>query len=219
MAQYQGANEEAEALLQACMELDREQGNQPEIANDLTLLATIAYSKKEYGRAVIVAEEALQLAQSLNLHVATAEALLRLGCAVRERGDLRRAQALGLKSLRLYCHSKGMRTARCIEQLAETERCSGDAETAARLLGAAMALRQSTYTPLPPGDREQYALTLDGIQAQLGAVACATALEVGRAASLADLLAYLEMAVVPAQGEESPDSLPASPPVQSAALA
>src|SRR5262249_8031689 len=135
IAHYKGANEDAETLLEACLALNREQGNRNKIANDLTLLAAIAYAKKEYGRAIMVAEEALQLAHSLNFQVAVAEALLRLGSAVREQGDIRRARSLGIESLTLYADSKGMRTARCIEQLAETERRSGNSPMAARLLG------------------------------------------------------------------------------------
>jgi hypothetical protein len=72
----------------------------------------------------------------------------------------------------------------------------GDAERAARLFGAAEALREALGAPLPPVERAHYDRSIATVRAALGEKAFAAAWTAGRAMPL-------EAAVARATEEES----------------
>jgi predicted ATPase len=189
LAFYRGDFVDADALANACLPLYRALGDQYGVASTLIHLGAIACASREYGRALMLAEEGLQMARTLDAVPASASALLILGRATREQGDLPRSRALCLESLRRYRSAKRKaHVAEALEQFAETERRDGNAEGAARLLGAAIALREALGAPLAQGDREGFEGTVAALQIQLGAEALDAAMEVGRAAPIDDLI-------------------------------
>ncbi len=78
----------------------------------------------------------------------------------------------------------------CLEGLAEGARVQGDLGRAARLFGAAEALRLAIGVPLPPVDRAIYEHQVTAARAQIDAAAFAQAWEEGRAMPLEQAIAY-----------------------------
>ena len=64
-------------------------------------------------------------------------------------------------------------------------------EQAARVLGAAAALRDEIGVPLPPGDRDAYERDLAAVRTALGEAALVAAWAEGRAMSLEQAIAYV----------------------------
>jgi len=75
------------------------------------------------------------------------------------KGDMERAADLQKESLALYRQADGAGTRRetgiCFEACGTLAAAQGQAQRAARLLGAASALREAIGVPLPPVDRPE----------------------------------------------------------------
>jgi hypothetical protein len=111
--------------------------------------------------------------------LAQAEALGREGLAQSEEiGDLR------------FC-------AAGLELLASTVGVAGQGERAARLLGAAAALRETLGAPQPPQEQAEVEQAVAATRAALGEDAWAAAFAAGRALSLEQALAEALERVVP----------------------
>jgi hypothetical protein len=79
--------------------------------------------------------------------------------------------------------------AHCLEGWASVAGGAGRPEQAARLFGAAEALRDLTNTPRPPADVADYDRTLAALRAALGEEAFAAAWAAGQAMSLDEAVA------------------------------
>jgi non-specific serine/threonine protein kinase len=118
----------------------------------------------------------------------------------REQGDHARAAALLQESLALRRqagHKRGI--ARCLEGLAGVGGARGHAERAARLYGAAAALRQAIGVPLPPTDRAVHERGLAAARARLGEAAFGISWAAGQSLALMPAIDY---------ALESPDAPP-----------
>ncbi len=98
----------------------------------------------------------------------TAVCLLTLGHIAFAQGEGERSIAHYRESLTQHQEMGEKRgIAECLECLASVGGTAKQAERAARLFGAAEALREATRALLPPSDRPAYERSLAGVRAQL----------------------------------------------------
>jgi hypothetical protein len=112
-----------------------------------------------------------------------------LGLVAWRQGDRRRAMTLLRESL-VFRREMGNRPgiAECLEGLAAVVG-AGQSARAARLLGAADALRRVIATPLPPVERPSYEATVTATRVALGEAAFAAAWAAGQALTLEEAVA------------------------------
>ena len=122
-------------------------------------------------------------------HRGLASVLESLGQAVLVQGDAEHAQALFAQSLRLG-QELGSKSAFVLEGFAGLAGTQGQADRAARLYGAAEALREATHRPIQPFDRSLRERLLTAARAQLDAAAWQAAWAEGRAMPLEQAIAY-----------------------------
>jgi hypothetical protein len=111
---------------------------------------------------------------------AMARGFVELGLAARSQGDARWAMlvAEGLGQIRNLGDRRNV--AVVLEQLAAVACADGRPEQAARLLGAAEALREAMGARLPPAEQAAHAKTEQAARAALGEAAFAAARAAGR---------------------------------------
>jgi hypothetical protein len=111
-----------------------------------------------------------------------ATALNRLAMVAHTQGDDGKATALYKESLAL-CRALGNKhsLAQCLEGLAGVAVAQQQLEHAARLLGAAEALRETIGIPLSPHERVRYDRDVAAMRTGLGAAALSAAWATGRA--------------------------------------
>jgi hypothetical protein len=118
-------------------------------------------------------------------------ALCRLGTVAHAQGDDSRATALYEESLTLrreLGNTHGL--AECLEGLAGVAVAQQHLDRAARLLGAAAALREAIGAPLSPREQARYERDLSAARAGLGEVAFAAAWATGQATPLEHVSTY-----------------------------
>jgi tetratricopeptide (TPR) repeat protein len=141
-------------------------------------------------RAVALLEGTIALARWSQYKPDLARSLIALGRAMRVRGDASQSVALLKEGLRLFWefgHKLG--TATALEGLAELA-AAENAERAARLFGAADAIREAIGAPLPPVDRRAHEHDLVAVRAHLAEEAFAQAWAEGQAMSLEQAASY-----------------------------
>src|SRR5262249_16294270 len=126
-------------------------------------------------------EESLALQRSVGDTWGMALSLAELGMVARDEGNYPLASEFALASLTLlreqripYFVPEGL------DLLAAAASAQGRAKRAARLLGAAEALREALGAPLPPPDREPYDRHLTRVRSMLDAGAFAASWAAGR---------------------------------------
>ena len=108
----------------------------------------------------------------------------------RRRGEVAEAEALQREALALYQELGDQRgCARGLEELASTAGVAGQGERAARLLGAAAAVRETIGAPQPPQEQTDVEQAVAAARAALGEEAWAAAYAAGRALSLEQAIA------------------------------
>ena len=158
LAGDQGDTARAVALLQESLGLLRELGDARGIASALHNLAAVTRDAGEWQRAANLHAESLALWRELGDRWGVAASLHDLARATSRLGDGRRAAGLLDESLALFAEL-GVRqgTAACLEGLAAVACAADRPMDAARLLGAAEALREAIGAPLPTRDRQDLA--------------------------------------------------------------
>jgi predicted ATPase/class 3 adenylate cyclase len=175
IALHQGNVHRAAVLCGEGLLICRELGDSWMIARALTSLGQTAYVRGDFARAASLFEECLSTTRDLGDASYGAVALLYLGHVAREQGDavtasarfresLRRSHALGDR-LRVTRALDGLATALAADNLASRpER----ALVAARLVGAAAALREVQGAALHPMDRPAVEHAVERLRAVLG---------------------------------------------------
>jgi len=163
-----GQGEYGRAVLdfEESLRLARGLGESGRVQTALQFLADIAYEQRDFGRATAYYEECLALARELN-HVHNISGASRgLGLVALGRADLERAIPL-LQDALVRSHGLGDKKCapRCIEALARVAVSQGRAERAARLFGAAQALRDAIGTVLFPAERADHERELAAVRA------------------------------------------------------
>jgi hypothetical protein len=113
-----------------------------------------------------------------------------LGEVARRQGEVARAEALQREALALH-RERGdpRRCAEGLEQLASTVGVAGQGERAARLLGAAAALREALGAPQPAQDRADMEQAVAAVRGALGEKTWVAAFEAGQALTLEEAIA------------------------------
>jgi predicted ATPase/DNA-binding SARP family transcriptional activator len=193
VARDQGEAERVEVLCQESLALFHEVGDKWGIGYSLHNLGLGARAQGEYERADRLCTEALHLFRELHSRSAMVEVLTSLGLVAHEQGDSGRAAALFGECLTLYPSRTGgprWLVATSLEGLAGVAASQrGNAEPAARLLGAAAALRATSGVPLQPANQAAYERTVTAVRAALGDVAFAQVWAAGEALPLEQAVA------------------------------
>jgi predicted ATPase/class 3 adenylate cyclase/Tfp pilus assembly protein PilF len=185
VALQQGDYERAHAFFEENLNLRRALGDKRGLALALTNLGVVALYRGDYAQAAALCTEGLAFFRELGNKRGIAAALANLGRAALYQSDYARARALQTESLTLFQQLGDQGgIAECLEALAGAAGAQGQPLRAARLFGAAEALREKIGVPLSPADRPTYDRTVAAARAQLDASAFTTAWTAGRALTM-----------------------------------
>jgi predicted ATPase/DNA-binding XRE family transcriptional regulator len=189
-ADGRGDFEEATAAYEAALALFRELDDRMFVSFMSHNLGLIAYFQGDYARAAALFEETLVVARERGDDASFVLALGNLGLVAFAEGNYDRARTLNTDALRRGRHLDNRPwLARGIEHLALVEAADGDAARAARLFGAAAALRERFGAATAPHDREFSERHIATARARIGEDAFAAAWADGAAMSLEDAIA------------------------------
>jgi tetratricopeptide (TPR) repeat protein len=175
----------------------RRVGDRPGMPASLSALAELARLDGDAAAAGELLEEALAVATELDDRHCVTLALLHLAHLARDQDDPARADALYRQAMPIAGTTAGTdteggavpptdSTATWLEGLGAIAVADGRPERAARLLGAADALRQDIGTPLPAHEAADRNDTIAGCSAVLGEEAFRAAFDAGAALPLAE---------------------------------
>jgi tetratricopeptide (TPR) repeat protein len=154
-------------------------------ARALRGLGIVAEAQGDYAVARRHYEEALALMRELGDRRGIALSLNNLGDVARDRGDYAAARALHEESLAIGRELGDRAIAWILESFAMLALREGATRNrAARLLGAAEALREAIGAPLSPGERPDHDRAVAAVRGELGEEAFAAARAEGRAMTL-----------------------------------
>jgi ATP/maltotriose-dependent transcriptional regulator MalT len=190
IAHWQGDPDRGASLLQQSLNLLREIGHERDIATTLLFLGDLRLRQGDYEQASAHLQESQILFQKLGDKWGLAFALGGIGELARRQGDYQRAVAHFQQSLTLYQEQHNTpEMPFTLEALALTAAEQGQSEWAARLWGAAEALREVTHSALPSSYQADYIPYLKAAAAALGPEAFAAAWAAGRALTLEQAIA------------------------------
>jgi non-specific serine/threonine protein kinase len=186
-AEDRGAHEESRRYQEEALALSREAGEPIFAAHVLNALGQITYRHPGgLDRADAYFAAALQQFRELEDAFGAGLALANRGRVARDRGDYRQAAVMLTEALTLHWDDGDRgRTARCLNGLGIIAALAGRSERAARLCGAAEALRETIGAPVPRF-RGQHERAMGLARAALGEQAFAAAWAAGRQLSPQD---------------------------------
>ena len=167
----------------------RRVGDRPGMPASLSALAELSRLDGDALTATALLEEALAVATELDDRHCATLALLHLARLARDQGEPARADALYRQASPVADDGHvppTAHTATWLEGLAAVALADGRLDRAARLLGAADALRHATGTPLPAHEAADRNDAVAGASAGLGETPFRAALAAGRSMSLDD---------------------------------
>ncbi len=179
------------SLAEESLALARKMGNKGRIAGSLGYLGLVALAEGDPARARGLLEEDLAICKEVGEKENASELVCYLGKVAVLQGDDAAAQRLFQEAL-----APGYRpfTLFGLEGLADVATRQGKPVWAARLLGAAEAIRETRAIPLPPVWRADYERAVAAARAQLDEKTFAAAWAQGRAMTLEEVLAARELA-------------------------
>ena len=157
LAWDRGDLERGQNLLEEGLEISRKSKDVRGIVYGLTNVGYAAMLRGDYERAKALTEEGLTLSRELGGQPGVVYLLCNLGTIAQEQGDRERAAVLfeeSVKRNRKWGHKAIL--AELMEGIAVEAGAYGVAVRAARLYGAAEALREAIGVPLPESDRPRY---------------------------------------------------------------
>jgi predicted ATPase/DNA-binding SARP family transcriptional activator len=191
VASEQGDHERAISLSERAAELYRESGEQRGHALAVSNLGGIALERGDYAKAASLSEQAYRLFETLEDSEGMAFALVNQGFAALSEHEHERALDLLRKALRRLAELEFRDViGYCFEGLAAVLTLTGQAAPAARLLGAAEALRESLGVSLAPAERETHEETAVAIRQALGEEQFSAGWRLGRELALDEAIAY-----------------------------
>jgi predicted ATPase/DNA-binding SARP family transcriptional activator len=191
---------------QAALEMFRELGDVEGAAWALISLGTVARYQGEAERASALLTEARSLSEAIGFREGIAWCCEQLGLLAAVDGD---PAAIGLLRTSLELHGElrdRWRMSSLLEDLAAIAVSLDRAPAAARLLGAAEAIREAIGTVIAPCERAQHLQTLASARAALGEEAFEAARQRGLAATVEELTADL-----PSREDAAPPLTPPPP--------
>jgi predicted ATPase/DNA-binding XRE family transcriptional regulator len=190
VAYEQGDYERAVLLHEQSLALARKFATTFSIAWSLRALGDAVRGQGDLRRARALLEESLALSRSKEHAWGIARTLASLGNVEYEAGEYARASRLYEESLELGGRRMGLKHTIlvCLEGLARVAVAQGRMERAARLCGAAAALREDKGWPLPPAKRAEHDRTVAAAHAALGEAAFTAAWARGHALPLEEAI-------------------------------
>jgi predicted ATPase/DNA-binding CsgD family transcriptional regulator len=174
--------ERASALAEEAITLQRASSDTGGVARSLPVLGFVALARHEHERAAALHEETLALAREAEDSFATVVSLIQGALAYSGLGELRRARTLNEEGLGLSWQLKMMPLlAGHLHVSAVLAGLQGQAEAAARLWGAAEALRESLNISLAPIEVSYYDPLMDAARSKVDPEAWEVAWAEGRA--------------------------------------
>ena len=191
VAWFSGDLSAAQALYEESLALDQEIGNKWGIALALNNLGNIAWSRGDMAAAQVLHEESLARAREIGDQQGIALSLNNLGNVAWRRGDTTLTRGLYKESLVLRREiGEKWAIVSSLAGLAVVAGAAGQPERAARLVGAAQALREVLGTILDPADQALYDAAVAAARAGLSAEAFEAAWAEGQAMPLEEAVAY-----------------------------
>ena len=191
VAAEQGDQERAIELSERASELYGESGDKRGHALAISNLGGIALERGEYARAAALSEQAYGLFETLEDSEGMAFALVNQGFAALSEGQHDRAVELLREALRRLAELEFRDViGYCFEGLAAVLALTGRGEEAAKLLGAAEALRESLGVGLAPAEQATHDQTVAAVLEALGEEPFAAAWRAGRELALEEAVAY-----------------------------
>ncbi len=198
----QGDYEQASHYFEEALPLYRHLGDKDYLTYVLSGLGEIALRQGNYEHATALLEESLALRREFGINWGIAASLGSLGWVALRRGDLKQAVTRLVESLTLRREigdrAGGM--AWCLEKLAEIALTNGQRESvsrrdedfqrAARLFGAAEALREPIGSVIDLVDQPEYERQLAILRAQLDEATFAAAWAEGRTMTMEQAIEY-----------------------------
>jgi predicted ATPase len=193
VASYQGNYDKACPAAEEGLALFRELGDKEGIADALHSLGGVMLNQGNHARARVVLEEGLALYRDLGLKRGIARVLFSLGRVAFSQGDYAKAEALHQEDLLLFkeLDDKWL-IALSLEELGAVVAMQGKPRWAARLVGAAAALREAIGSIPLPAERTNYERGIGYARTQLGEEVFAAALAEGRTMTPEQVLAAQE---------------------------
>jgi tetratricopeptide (TPR) repeat protein len=186
-----GEFDRAAELHERSLEIAREIGEERLIASSLINLANVAYHRHDYVLAEELQEEGRQRSHELGDTWREAIACLNLGWIHLGQEDTARASSRLYESVEHFRRlEERPHLADAIEGLAAVAASSGNAERAARLFGAAEALRASVGAPLVESEQAIHAPYIQSARELLGEERYKQAEDAGRALTAVELIGY-----------------------------
>jgi len=213
MASYRGEYAKAHALAEESLAIHRELGDKEGIAQALHGWGGVFLNQGDYARAGSLLEEGLSMYRELGMRRGVAGALFNLGRVAFGQGDFATAQVLLQDSLTMFkeLDNKWL-MALGLEELGAVVALQGQPTWAARLVGAAAALREAAGSPPEPMERGNYERGIAYARSQLGEQVFAAAWAEGRTMSPEQALAAQVQVTLPTPGEPSSFPTTALPP-------
>ncbi len=190
-AVYRGDYSQAAILGEESLSLYRQLSEKHGIAASLFLLGYVTIYSGDYKQARLLYEESLLLYRNLGETRGIASSLFFLGVAAMHTADYASAESLYKESLSLYRElgdKVGM--TECLEAMSALSGALEQDARAARLFGAAAALRKAVGAPLNPSDRARYEQSLATIRGRMGEESFSAFWSAGAALPLEDAIAY-----------------------------
>jgi predicted ATPase/DNA-binding CsgD family transcriptional regulator len=184
--------EEARATIEAGLNLFRELGHKPGMAQAFNSMGELMRIHGDLEGAQAAYEACLRVVRETGEKRREAMSLNNLGCVTMHRGDVQRAKQLFRNALskRLEVGHDKRGSVTNILFLAGAIAATGDPERAARLFGAAKALLEPMGVGLEPGDQPEYDRDLAVVRAQIDDATFQMCWQEGRALSLEQAAAY-----------------------------
>jgi non-specific serine/threonine protein kinase len=181
----------AQRFFWECTSLFRELDDRAGIATVLLYQGIAAGYQGNHGESAALLQECLPTLRELGDGVGVARALHGLGMVARHQQDWVWAKASLGEAVRV-AGEKGARLeiAQCLEGLAGMATGQRQPRRAARLFGAAEALRETIGAQQPAGAREEYVRDVEATRAQLDDRAFSAAWATGRSLRLEQAMAY-----------------------------
>jgi DNA-binding CsgD family transcriptional regulator/tetratricopeptide (TPR) repeat protein len=193
-AQYNepGDHERAAPFFEGALALSRRIGDRPNIANTLLNLADVERMRGNYERAKTLGMESMALAREMEDKWQLARIVVWVGLLTVFSGDERDLAEGFLKEALVLSWELGNWTsgAYCLEGFAGLAAAKAQGGRAARLWGAAEALRKTIGDPLSIEGRLYFERSMVAARAQLGEAAWEAALAEGRAMGLEEAVEY-----------------------------
>ncbi len=196
VAEAQGHFVQATALLEESLSLYRALEDRQRMAGVTLALGDVMLGQGDHARAVPLYEESLRLFGQVGDRLGMACVLGNLGDAVLEQGNCAHALALYQESLTACWELRdGDNVAECLHTVAGVAGLLGRPMLAARLFGAAEAVRDAIGAPLAPVDQAGYERAVMHARAQADETAWEAAWNEGRSGSLEQAVMYAAAAI------------------------